>query len=150
MPSVVPKFISMSRSDKLMPWRLSACCITSRVPEPNSLITIGIDFNSASEMLSFVSWVLSERTIATSSSSMKDVYFSCGWRITPSTIPISILSDESAYSISLLLPLSMEMRTSGNWRWKAAIISGTTYCEMVVLAPIRSSPVVYCCRAFMS
>ena len=62
------------------------------------------------------------------------------WCAVPSIRPRVIFPSRKACSISRLFPFSKETFISGNFLIKEARTGGSTYWEIVVLAPNRSSP----------
>ena len=90
MLSVLPRCMHIFKSGRVIDLSFNLLTITSRLPDPCSLNTIGIDLSSSSVISSSFDRSFDVWAIATISSFIKGVYFSWLFRDVPSTSPRSI------------------------------------------------------------
>ena len=126
------------RSLSLMECSSRVFLMTSSVPEPFSLRTMGKEVSSRSEISS--GQMVSEEVVRTSSSFAKVLYLRPDACRLPSTNPRSIRFSEMAFSIASVLPVTRLTSTCGNLDLNPARIGAISHWAIVVLAPSLSLP----------
>ena len=138
--SVLPRFMTTFKAESFIFFFLSSYSITSLVPEPRSLKTIGIAIKSFRLTSPSEASSLSALTTATTSSEINRSYKISLFFDFPSTIPISISPFNKVSVMYCVFPFNNDNLIFGNFLWKADNTCGMTYCAIVVEAPSFSWP----------